>query len=354
MNHLARIDVVSVGSQTPSERALRTFSIIVYTFSSAVSLCAFIYGMLVAHYQPRLWRSSIFRVLLVAQMLNFIRFILRPVAIYTKINSDFGCRILLFLNNATTMLPVNLCIYCVIYLQLVVFHKVSPAKRWPRACLLTAGVIISLVPISMYLFIRSRAVDLDSFCDLKKIPTRKQYIFIICVLAIWEYLAGAIGIISILTLAYHIVRTRRETKHALFASTQYYGPSDAIRRNTNAELLNKTLLSIIWFPITPIISLWLNILLLTINYYTGRVFMWLEFINVVLLALQSFFLAIALIVNPSVRCAYTEHTKRKRHEKAEHEVARTHNSVDAGYALSRLRTLDSLSLDEFSNSPALL
>ncbi|KAJ2016533.1 hypothetical protein GGI14_003567 [Coemansia sp. S680] len=353
MNHLARIDVVSVGSKTPSELALKTFSIIVYTFSSAVSLCAFVYGILVAHYQPRLWRSSIFRVLLVAQALNFIRFILRPVAIYTNINSDFGCRILLFLNNATTILPVNLCIYCVIYLQLVVFHKVSPTKRWPRALLLTAGVIISLVPISMYLFIRSRAVGLNSFCDLTKIPTHKEYVFIICVLAIWEYLAGAIGIISILTLAYHIARTRRETKRALFASAQYYGPSDSIRRNTNAELLNKTLLSIIWFPITPIISLWLNILLLTINYYTRRVFMWLEFINVVLLALQSFFLAIALIVNPSVRCAYTEHAKQKQHEKAEHGAARTRNNNSAGYALSQLHTLDSLSLDEFSNSPAL-
>ncbi|KAJ2810190.1 hypothetical protein H4S07_002812, partial [Coemansia furcata] len=241
MNHLARIDVVSVGPLNASQRALKTFSIIVYTFSSTVSLSAFIYGVVVANYQPRLWRSSIFRVLLVAQVLNFIRFIIRPVSIYTNITSDFGCRMMLFLNNATTMLPVNLCIYCVIYLQL--------------------------------------------------------------------------------------------TKHALLASAQYYGPSDAIQRNTSPELLNQTLRSIIWFPITPIISLWLNILLLTINYYTRIDYMWLEFINVVLLALQSFFLAIALIINPSVRCAYTEHVERRRHEKAKHEGVRAHDNADAAYAL---------------------
>ncbi|KAJ1998032.1 hypothetical protein GGI06_006344 [Coemansia sp. S85] len=206
----------------------------------------------------------------------------------------------------------------------------------------------------MYLFIHGRAIDLDSFCHLKKIPTRKQYIFIICVVAIWEYLAGAIGIISILTLAYHIVRTRRETKRALYASRQFYGPSEAISRNTDPELLNKTLRGIIWFPITPIISLWLNILLLTVNYYKQRVYMWLEFVNVVLLALQSFFLAIALAINPSVRCAHTEHAKQRRNRKAKHESTRARDNIDTGHALSRLHTLDSLSLDDFDNSPALL
>ncbi|KAJ2895397.1 hypothetical protein GGI21_002116 [Coemansia aciculifera] len=288
-----------------------------------------------------------------AQALNFIRFILRPVAIYSSIQSDFGCRMLLFLNNATTILPVNLCIYCVIYLQLVVFHKVSPTKRWPRVLLLTVGVFISVVPISLYLFIHGRAIDLDSFCHLKQIPTRKQYIFIISVLAVWEYLAGAIGIISILTLIYFIARTRRETKRALHASAQYYGPSDAIGRNTHPELLHQTLMSIIWFPITPIISLWLNILLLTVNYYKNRIYVWLEFVNVVLLALQSFFLAAALIINPSVRYAHAEHRRQKRIEKSKHEVTGTHIDAAAEHPLPRLHTMDSLSPD-FLNSPAFL
>ncbi|KAJ2035192.1 hypothetical protein GGI08_008822 [Coemansia sp. S2] len=175
----------------------------------------------------------------------------------------------------------------------------------------------------MYLFLDPSLAGVSSFCKLQKIPTRKQYIFIICVLAIWEYLAGAVGVVCILVLMVRIIRTRRETKRALLASAQYYGPSDTVQRNTNPDLLNQTLRSIIWFPITPIISIWLNILLLTISYYTRRVFMSLEFINVLLLALQSFFLAIALVVNPSVRYAYAEHAKQRRSEKEARAGIRT-------------------------------
>ncbi|KAJ2460731.1 hypothetical protein GGF42_000656 [Coemansia sp. RSA 2424] len=325
MDHLARIDVLNQGTISSGQRALKSFSIFVYAFSSTVSLCAFIYGLFIGHYRPAIWRSSIFRVLIVAQVLNCIRFILRPVTTFINIQSDFGCRMLIFLNNATTMLPVNLCIYCVIYLQLVVFHKVSPTKRWPRALLLTVGVAVSVIPISMYLFLDASVAGIDSFCKLQKIPDHKQYVFVICVLAIWEYLAGAVGVVCILVLVVRITRTQRETKRALLASAKYYGPSGSVQRNTNPELLNQTLRSIIWFPITPIISIWLNILLLTISYYTRRVFLSLEFINVLLLALQSFFLAIALIMNPSVRYAYAEQAKRRRSNKeAQAGITRTH------------------------------
>ncbi|KAJ1821422.1 hypothetical protein GGH91_002129 [Coemansia sp. RSA 2671] len=315
MNQLARIDVPNNNIQSASQRSLKSFSIFVYAFSSTVSFSALCYGLFIAYIRPSIRRSSIIRVLIVAQALNCIRFILRPVTTFSNIRSDFGCRSLIFLNNATTMLPVNLCIYCVIYLQLVVFHKVSPTNRWPRALLLTAATAVSVIPISMYLFLDPSTAGVDSFCDLAKIPEHKQYVFVICVLAIWEYLAGAVGIICILVLMIRIIHTRRETKRALLASAQYYGPSDAVQRNTNPELLNKTLQSIIWIPITPIISIWLNILLLTISYYKRRVYMWLEFVNVLLLALQSFFLAIALVVNPSVRYAYAEHAKQRRSQK---------------------------------------
>ncbi|KAJ2895395.1 hypothetical protein IWW38_002317 [Coemansia aciculifera] len=359
MDHLARINVFNYGALSPAERALKSFSIFMYVFSSTISLCAFCYGLFIGHHKPSIWRSSIFRVLMVAQVLNFVRFILRPVTTYIKIHSGFGCRALLFFNNATTILPVNLCIYCVIYLQLVVFHKVSPAKRWPRALLLTMSVAVSVIPISMYLFLSPSLAGVDSFCNLKKIPDRKQYVFIICVLAIWEYLAGAIGVVCILVLVFRIAITRRETKRALHASAQYYGPSGSVQRNTNPELLNQTLRSIIWFPITPIISLYLNILLLTISYYTREDHLSLEFINVVLLALQSYFLAIALVLNPSVRCAYAEQGKRRRSEKeksaaratvtyTEHWANRRQSRGASSFSLS----LESMISDSQAWSPA--
>ncbi|KAJ2909204.1 hypothetical protein GGI21_002115 [Coemansia aciculifera] len=357
MKHFLRIEVFFNGELTAAQRSLRTFSIIVYSCSCAASLCAFIYGLFIVRQSPAIWRSSIFRVLLVAQVLNIIRCVLRPVSSYIDIQAEFGCRTLLFLNNATAMLPVNLCIYCVIYLQLVVVHKVSPVKRWPRVLLLSAGVAMSLVPFSMYLFLDPSTAGVDSFCHLRKIPNHRQYVFVICCVAIWEYLAGIIGVLSITTLAVHIIQSQKKTTRIFNESTQSYGPSSAVSRNTTPDLLNKTLRTVIWFPITPIISLWLNMILLSVYYYKRRVYMPLEYINVLLLALQSFFLAIALVVNPSVRYAYSEQARRRR------QKAKTiHNgigSVRGGSEaeIPQLATLDVTLIDDddrFTVSPAFL
>ncbi|KAJ2694612.1 hypothetical protein H4218_005539 [Coemansia sp. IMI 209128] len=210
----------------------------------------------------------------------------------------------------------------------------------------------------MTLFLDPSTAGVDSFCDIKLVPNHQQYVFAICTVAIWQYLTGIIGIISIAALLAHIIRAQNKTASLLHESAQSYGPSDTVQRNTNPELLNKTLRTVIWFPITPIISLWLNVLLLSIYYYKRRVYMSLEFINVVLLALQSFFLAIALIANPSVQYAYSEQAKRRRREKSEQAIRALSNNNEVGTGLARLPTLDilssdALSLNELSISPTL-
>ncbi|KAJ2347169.1 hypothetical protein GGH92_003297 [Coemansia sp. RSA 2673] len=204
----------------------------------------------------------------------------------------------------------------------------------------------------MYLFLDPSTAGVDSFCVLRRIPNHQQYVFIICVVAIWEYLAGIIGVLSITALLIHIIQEQKRTERLLRETAQHYGPSNAVSRNTDPELLNRTLRTVIWFPITPIIALWLNVILFSVYYYKQQVYMALEFINVILLGLQSFFLAIALVVNPSVRCAHTEHSKRRQREKAEQEVAREQsNSGEAGPALPQFLALDTLSIDELSISP---
>ncbi|KAJ2788931.1 hypothetical protein GGI18_002685 [Coemansia linderi] len=200
----------------------------------------------------------------------------------------------------------------------------------------------------MILFLDPSTAGVNSFCDLKLIPNHQQYVFTICTVAVWQYLAGIIGVISIAALFVHIIRARNKTASLLHESTQYYGPSGAVQRNTNPELLNKTLRTVIWFPITPIISLWLNMLLVSVYYYKQRVYMSLEFINVVLLALQSFFLAIALVVNPSVRYAYSEQAKRRQREKGGQANRALSNNSDISTGFPRLPTLETLSLDSLS------
>ncbi|KAJ2363335.1 hypothetical protein H4S02_011148 [Coemansia sp. RSA 2611] len=171
----------------------------------------------------------------------------------------------------------------------------------------------------------------------------------------WEYLAGAVGIISVLALGYKIVKARRKTKVAFLESTQQKGSTAATNCSASAELLQQTLLSTIWFPITPILSLWLNILLLTVGYYTKRVYMPLEFLNVILLALQSFFLGIALVINPSVRCVYAAWTRQRRREKEEQDDSQGQtDTAESERALYRPRSMESLTLDEMARSPAFI
>ncbi|KAJ2486558.1 hypothetical protein IWW37_005578 [Coemansia sp. RSA 2050] len=212
----------------------------------------------------------------------------------------------------------------------------------------------------MTLFLDPSTAGIDSFCELKLISNHRQYVYVICAVAIWQYLAGIIGVLSIVALLVHIIRARKQTARLLHESAQYYGPSGSVQRNANPELLNKTLRTVIWFPITPIISLWLNMLLLSVYYYKQRVYMSLEFINVMLLALQSFFLAIALVVNPSVRYAYSEQAKQRQREKSGQatQALSNDNNSEAVTGLPRLQTLntmslDSLSLDGLSTSPTL-
>ncbi|KAJ2614653.1 hypothetical protein H4S08_001596 [Coemansia sp. RSA 1365] len=220
------------------------------------------------------------------------------------------------------MLPVNLCIYCVVYLQLVVLHKLSPEKRWPRAVALSIAVVFSVIPTSMFLFLPARLAGTNTLCHLHRITNHQEYVFTMCTVAIWEYLPGVLGIGSVVILGMYIIRTRRETRRVLQASMENYGPSEVVTREGNSEMLHRTMTNIIWFPITPIISQWLNIILISVAYYKQRTYLWLEYINAVLLGLQSILLGVALVVNPTIREAVAEWAGRRRREQLEKATAR--------------------------------
>ncbi|KAJ1718624.1 hypothetical protein LPJ53_006414, partial [Coemansia erecta] len=131
------------------------------------------------------------------------------------------------------------------------------------------------------------AAGISSFCNLQEYAGHTQYIFLVYTIVIWEYLPGIVGIISVSIIVVHIIRTKRETKKAMRTSSQFYGTTRAVHLQSHPDMLNQSLRNIIWFPITPIVSLWLNAALISVHYYTGRSFRWLEFVNVVLLGLQS-------------------------------------------------------------------
>ncbi|KAJ2844001.1 hypothetical protein IWW36_005350, partial [Coemansia brasiliensis] len=124
-----------------------------------------------------------------------------------------------------------------------------------------------------------------------------------------------IGMISISCIAVHIVRTRRKTRQVLQESNGVYGSSQDLRQPGRGNLLHRTIINIIWFPIVPILSLWFNVVLISVFYYKKRTYAWLDYINVVLLGLQSILLAVALVVNPITRTAMSEYWRKRRQQK---------------------------------------
>ncbi|KAI8319431.1 hypothetical protein GQ54DRAFT_299340 [Martensiomyces pterosporus] len=157
-----------------------------------------------------------------------------------------------------------------------------------------------------------KATGIPDFCNYPVVPSTHAYIVIIFCTALWVYFCGVVGAISITMTAIHIIRTTRVTKNMTQLSRATYGLSREPKRRGSTEILNTTLVAIVWFPITPIISLWLNMILISVHYYKKRVYMWTEYVNVALLALQSILMAVALVVNPSVRGVFRERRRKIR------------------------------------------
>ncbi|KAJ2715900.1 hypothetical protein H4R19_000943, partial [Coemansia spiralis] len=128
----------------------------------------------------------------------------------------------------------------------------------------------------------------------------------------WAYLPGVIGTFSVLTITVHLVRTQRATRRALQASAEHYGPSRAVERVGHTKNLHRALVTIIWFPITPVISLWFNAILLSVYYYEQRAYQPLEYIDIVLLCLQSLLMGLPLLVNPTMRAALAKQVQEQR------------------------------------------
>ncbi|KAJ1995946.1 hypothetical protein EDC05_000314, partial [Coemansia umbellata] len=194
---------------------------------------------------------------------------------------------------------------------IVVIHKVTPRKQWPQVMLMTLAVLISVVPASAFLYVPPTQLGINSYCMWPSIFNHKLYVFFILSTAMWGYLSGVVGVISVTIIGIHILRAQKKTQHILHMSTDTYGPSRLVVRQSKSDALHHTLVTIIWYPITPIFSLWLNFFLPSITYYTHKRYPALEYINVVLLGLQSVFLGIALIVNPVIRDVYTEQIKKR-------------------------------------------
>ncbi|KAI8325911.1 hypothetical protein GQ54DRAFT_307902 [Martensiomyces pterosporus] len=308
-------------------RIYRKYSLGVYVSSAVISLIAFFYGLLVAHIRPGIWKSSIFKILIVVQASNCLRFVFRILGTQADITAEFGCRAVLYLNNIFAIIPVYLSVYCVVYLQLVVVHKVSTKKRWPRILLLTICMVCSLGPNMTLLFISHRSYGIASFCRTPDIPGHRFYWVTIVCSKVWMYFPGAVGIVSMTAVSIYILRTSWDAKQAQQATESEYGAWSSTKRCGSRGMLHRTLVSIVWFPLTPVVALWFNVILFSVRYYKKRAYVGAEFVSVGLLALQSVFLAIALVVNPLVMDAVRTKRREAYSEKHTHLRNGSHSSA---------------------------
>ncbi|KAJ1795573.1 hypothetical protein LPJ59_004269, partial [Coemansia sp. RSA 2399] len=322
---------------TITQAGFEYFAIVVFILASVISLGVFAYAVVIIIVEPSVWRCSIVRVLTVTQIINSIRFVIRLIASFVPIKADYGCRVILFLNNALTLLPVNLCIFCVVYMQMVVIHNVSPFKRWPRVVLMLFAVLTAVVPTGSYLYVSPHDLGITTLCELPSVYNREQYTYVMLTIALWQYLSGVVGVVSVTFIWIYILQTRRKMQSILARSEYVHSQSRDVVAQSGANILHSTMLNLIWYPITPIISLWLNMVVFSVVYYRQRTYMALEFVNAALLGLQSVFLGIALIVNPIIRDAFNKHIRHKWRYRRERK---TSLAVQQGYEDFQLEGTD--------------
>ncbi|KAJ2558193.1 hypothetical protein EV175_000906 [Coemansia sp. RSA 1933] len=296
---------------TITQAGFEYFAFVIYILSSAFSLAVFAYAVLIIVIEPSVWRCIIIRVLAVAQIINSIRFVVRLIASFVPIKVDYGCRIVLFLNNALTLLPVNMSIFCVVYLQMVVIHHMSPYKRWLRVVLMLFAVLTAVVPTGSYLYLTAHDLGIVSFCELPSVYNREQYTYLMLTIALWQYLSGVIGVVSVACIWLYIQRTRRKAQRIMDSSAYTRAQSRDVVDQSRTNVLHSTMVNIVWYPITPILSLWVNMSIFSVVYYRRKTYTALEYANAALLGLQSVFMGVALIINPYMRHAFNKHLKTR-------------------------------------------
>ncbi|KAJ1949298.1 hypothetical protein FBU59_001204 [Linderina macrospora] len=249
----------------------------------------------------------VFQAVLVLQALMIIRSAVEITASTADISSEIPCRVLVSLSLCLAILPAYLCNFCLIYLQLSLLHRHLVTRRWPRVVLVLMCVIPAVVPESFILFIPTKQAGLQSYCNYDSVPSTRLYGFKWLVCYTWIILAGIIGITSMVTSVVHVHRSSAEVGDYTTESSSK--PSNGTKRQT--RLTNRILISVVWFPLVPIVSLYFNVIHNTLRFVHQRDFPSVDRADTVLQFLQALFVSLAFFVSPPVRRALEELTHRE-------------------------------------------
>ncbi|KAJ1957654.1 hypothetical protein EC988_000722 [Linderina pennispora] len=283
------------------------FEVIMYSIDMVVSLSTFCVGLWLSRRRSYLLKMPVFQAVLVLQAIMIVRSTIEITASTTSPTTEAGCRVLLFISLCFAMLPAYLCNFCLIYLQISLLHRRLATRRWPKVLLVLMCVVPAVVPEVFILIIPTKQAGLESFCAYDTVPNTRLYAFKWFVFNIWVVLAGTIGFVSMLVSVIHIHRSSSGLRDQTTESSS--NPSSGTRRQ--ARLTNRILLSVVWFPLVPIVSMYFNIIHNTLRYVYQREFPGVDKADSVLQFLQALFVALAFFVSPPVRRALEELTHRE-------------------------------------------
>ncbi|KAJ1959003.1 hypothetical protein GGI12_004568, partial [Dipsacomyces acuminosporus] len=125
-----------------------------------------------------------------------------------------------------------------------------------------------------------------------------------------------------------------------------YGSRYIAEKQQSNVMIGRILISLVWFPLTPIASLWFITILHSIHYYRQKLYPISEFVSIGLLGLQSIFLAIALVVNPYVIDVF-----RHRHNRSQPELGRRQDIATLRTVSISIFDAPSISSRDFQKTP---
>ncbi|KAJ1986988.1 hypothetical protein GGI25_006068 [Coemansia spiralis] len=240
-------------------------------------------------------RMTIYQVILTLQVLEILQNIFNLIGPNVEATTSGGCRAYVFFSLVLSIAPLNLSVFSILYFQAVLLHNIPLHKTWPRYMFATLTVVLSVVPEMFVLFIPARLAGLKSFCQFNDTPGRRLFVFHWLVFYIWVALAVVIGIYSITTMIIAIVRRSHDasmqisccpSSHSLSNSASYNVSGEVSeesiqsvvvavvretrkkRRRSSNIVVAKTLSSVIWFPVAPIVSLGFNMIYSIVWHYT--------------------------------------------------------------------------------------
>ncbi|KAJ1957652.1 hypothetical protein EC988_000720 [Linderina pennispora] len=284
--------------------------IVLFSIDMLLSFFTLCIAVLISKQQPKMLKMPVFQTLLVLQAVMVFRCVIEVTVSSVTLTHEPECRVIVFLSLSLGLLPAYLCNFCLVYIQMTLIYKVAAWRRWPVAVLAMVCVLPAVVPPGFVLFLSPSTAGVRSFCEYGDVPNYRLFVFKWLVVNIWILLAGIIGIVSISMTILHIYRTSALAREFKVERMDLTMPTDVVQRVT---LVNRTLISVVWFPVTPILALYFTVLNSTIRYTGQRNYRSLDVIDTVLQFLQAWGISLAFFTNPPVR-RYIEELLSRHHK----------------------------------------